>query len=333
MVKTNMKYKTELFVLVAILFSIVYINSVHASVPDTTVYITSSGNCYHLDGCSEIKKTKMDMKLSDTKGRFEPCSVCNPPSNEDVDTSTFVASQSATDNDEPEATDADNTSSSSSKDANDANVAQGQSSSLNSSSSSSGNKPSESTNSKETTTSKNTTNTSNVSNTSNASNNSTQKIKELLTEKQRRSKYASKTNPAMKSKVTTPERPISNGFKYADFGTYNSYNSDNKLGGTPVYLLGTVMDVVPFMEITDSSAGTCMYRVGILMNDCDGYQWYIRGYVDKNKYELLKNAMVGKAGYVYGTYAGYSGILKRPMIDIATFNCQDGSIVNMAVYL
>lgn len=329
MFKTNMKCKTELFVPVAILFSIVYINSVHASVPDMTVYITSSGNCYHLDGCSEIKKTKMDMKLSDTKGRFAPCSVCNPPSNEDVDTSTFVASPSATDHDEYEESDDDKSSSSSAKDNKDSNVAQGDSSSLSSSSSS---KPSGGSSSKEvaTTTSKSTANTSN---TSNASNNSTQKIKELLTEKQRRAKYASKTNPAMKSKVTTPERPISNGFKYADFGTYNSYNSDNKLGGTPVYLLGTVLDVVPFAEITDSSAGTCMYRVGILMNDCDGYQWYVRGCADKSKYELLKNAMVGKAGYVYGTYAGYSGILKRPMIDIATFNCQDGSIVNMAVYL
>ncbi len=52
--------------------------------------------------------------------------------------------------------------------------------------------------------------------------------KDLMTEKQRRNKFRSKTNPGRGKKVNTPKRGASAGFSYADFSTYNDYNSNNK---------------------------------------------------------------------------------------------------------
>lgn len=150
--------------------------------------------------------------------------------------------------------------------------------------------------------------------------------KTLMTEKQRRAKFASKTNPKRGTQVATIARPASVGFVYADFGVCNSYASENKLGGTPMYLLGTVMGVEKVAE-TDTQ-----YKVVILVNDCDGYQWYMRANVAKNNYDLMKNEINGKAGYIYGNYAGYSGVTYRPMMDMTMMIETPGNSVNMALY-
>ena len=45
-----------------------------------TVYITKSGEKYHLDGCSSLRKSKIPVSLEDAKARgYEPCKNCNPP--------------------------------------------------------------------------------------------------------------------------------------------------------------------------------------------------------------------------------------------------------------
>lgn len=138
------------------------------------------------------------------------------------------------------------------------------------------------------------------------------KGKDLLTESQRRQKYASKTNPKKGTKVTIPARPDFNGYIYADYGKFNTYASENKLGYTPVYLICSVKDIVAFTDYGNS------YRVAMLVNDCEGYQWYIRANVAKDKFDLFKTTYAGKDVYICGTYAGYSGVLNRPMIDVAS---------------
>ena len=134
----------------------------------------------------------------------------------------------------------------------------------------------------------------------------------LMTDKQRKSRFRSKTNPKMGTKVKTESREDSAGYSYANFGTYNSYNSENGLGGTPIYLLGTFTDV---QAVKQSGSE---YQVAVMVNDCDKYQWYMRCKCDKDKYELLKKKLKGKTAYIYGTYSGYSGVTNRPMMDMTS---------------
>ena len=150
--------------------------------------------------------------------------------------------------------------------------------------------------------------------------------KELMTQKQRRNRFMSKTNPKRNSKPVSQPKANSAGFSYAYFGTYNSYNSDNSLGGTPIYLLGTVMDMAPAKE-----SGS-LYSVAVMVNDSDGYQWYMRAKCDKSKYELFKKELMGKSAYIYGTYAGYSGVTNRPMMDMISVIEIGGSAFYMSAY-
>lgn len=47
---------------------------------DPFVYITKTGGCYHRKNCSHLKKSKIEIKLSEAKRRgFKPCSKCKPP--------------------------------------------------------------------------------------------------------------------------------------------------------------------------------------------------------------------------------------------------------------
>ena len=46
---------------------------------DPIVYITDSGSKYHAGGCKYLKKSKIEKHLSDVKGSYQPCGVCNPP--------------------------------------------------------------------------------------------------------------------------------------------------------------------------------------------------------------------------------------------------------------
>lgn len=174
--------------------------------------------------------------------------------------------------------------------------------------------------------SKKTTTSSGSSKKTTASSSDSDGYKVLLTDKQRANKFKSKTNPKMGATPITLPRPASAGFSYADFAKYNDYNSDNHLGGTPIYLLGTVMDVQPVKE------GDSDYKAAVMVNDCDGYQWYVRVNCSKAKYDLMKNEILGKAGYIYGTYAGYSGVTNRPMMDMMIMIETPGNAVNMSLY-
>ena len=46
---------------------------------EKVVYITNSGSKYHAAGCRYLRKSKIEISLSDAQAQgYEPCSVCNP---------------------------------------------------------------------------------------------------------------------------------------------------------------------------------------------------------------------------------------------------------------
>lgn len=47
---------------------------------ETTVYITDTGDKYHLDGCRYLNESKIAILLSEAKAKgYKPCGVCKPP--------------------------------------------------------------------------------------------------------------------------------------------------------------------------------------------------------------------------------------------------------------
>ena len=46
---------------------------------DPTVYITNTGGKYHRAGCRFLKQSQIEKHLSEVKGVYGPCGVCNPP--------------------------------------------------------------------------------------------------------------------------------------------------------------------------------------------------------------------------------------------------------------
>ena len=132
---------------------------------------------------------------------------------------------------------------------------------------------------------------------------------ELMTQKQRRAKFASKTNPARGKKTKLSGRTEEDGYIYADFGKFNSYSYENDLGGTPIYLIGTIKDMAPFRESGNE------YQLGMMVDDPDGYQWCVRIDVNKPDYEDFKSNFKGTRCKMIGIYSGYSGVMNRPMMD------------------
>lgn len=55
-------------------------NSENETVDNLTVYITKTGNKYHLDGCWYLSKSQIPILLSEIdSSQYSPCSVCKPP--------------------------------------------------------------------------------------------------------------------------------------------------------------------------------------------------------------------------------------------------------------
>lgn len=68
----------------------------YAASGDTVVYLTKTGDCYHNDGCSYLKKSKIQTTLAEAvkKGK-KPCSKCKPGSLDDT-TAASTTKASAT---------------------------------------------------------------------------------------------------------------------------------------------------------------------------------------------------------------------------------------------
>lgn len=86
------------------------------------------------------------------------------------------------------------------------------------------------------------------------------------------------------------------------------------------------------MSINKVGQSDSQYKLAIMVNDCDGYQWYMRTTCLKNNFEILKSEINGKAAYIYGTFAGYSGVTNRPMMDVKNVFVVGGNAVSIALY-
>lgn len=308
--------KKSIIVLVAALFIsafFAYESKAMTLDQNTVVYTTATGKNYHLiDNCGSTASPKARTLHDVLSSGIQMCATCAKNVGLDPDVASNLKLSDLPLNTPGDINSTTSSGSSASSNSSEEYVDASESSDSKSRSESSR------------TTQSNSSRTSSKSSSGNSSSNSS--TKELMTEKQRRSKFLSKTNPKRGETPATIARPASVGFSYADFARYNSYNSDNKLGGTPIYLLGTIMDIQPVKQ-TGSE-----YGLAVMVNDCDGYQWYMRCKCDKSKYDLLKAELLGKAANIYGTYAGYSGVTNRPMLDINSVFEVGGNAVSMELY-
>ncbi len=80
-----MNYKTKTRVVVLFMIAIMVLGiiapalMVSAASGDSTVYLTKTGECYHLDGCASLSRSKIPTTLQDAVNRnYRACSKCNP---------------------------------------------------------------------------------------------------------------------------------------------------------------------------------------------------------------------------------------------------------------
>lgn len=161
---------------------------------------------------------------------------------------------------------------------------------------------------------------------SSSSSSSSSSGKSLMSQSQRKKKFYSKTNPKRGEKPVTTPKPASAGFMYGDFATFNSYASENGLGYTPIYIAGTIKAIE---KVENKGA---QYGAVMMVDDIDGYQWYLRLNVSKDKYDLMRGRFLGKTANVYGLYTGYSGVTGRPMMDPTVIIEAGGTPVDLTIY-
>ncbi|MDR2079371.1 MAG: hypothetical protein LBP74_06605 [Treponema sp.] len=64
----------------ALFIGLVAAVSAWAASADTTVYITRTGEKYHVASCSSLRKSKIAISLGDAVRRaYGPCGRCHPP--------------------------------------------------------------------------------------------------------------------------------------------------------------------------------------------------------------------------------------------------------------
>ena len=68
---------TTIAIIISIMLSPVI--SVKPMSGDSTVYVTKTGDCYHIDGCSSLRRSKIPISLNDALSKgYYACSKCNP---------------------------------------------------------------------------------------------------------------------------------------------------------------------------------------------------------------------------------------------------------------
>ena len=73
-----MKRKLVIFLLISLILNIAAVAKDQDE--SITVYITKTGEKYHVAGCRYLKKSSYAISLKEAKERgYSPCSVCDPP--------------------------------------------------------------------------------------------------------------------------------------------------------------------------------------------------------------------------------------------------------------
>jgi len=74
----NPKLTIFLLILIPVLF--LFGEPASPAALDQTVYITATGQMYHMDGCTSLRQTQISVSLADAlRSGHRPCSRCNPP--------------------------------------------------------------------------------------------------------------------------------------------------------------------------------------------------------------------------------------------------------------
>ena len=84
--------------IVALMLTLLFVpvSKVSAMSGDSTVYITKTGSCYHADGCSSLRRSKIATSLSDAVSRgYSPCSKCHPGSLDQASAPTTTSAPAA----------------------------------------------------------------------------------------------------------------------------------------------------------------------------------------------------------------------------------------------
>lgn len=72
-------------------------NTVLAASGDMIVYVTKTGECYHAEGCSCLKKSKIETTLQEAvDDGYRACKKCNPGKLDDTTSSTTSSSSTKT---------------------------------------------------------------------------------------------------------------------------------------------------------------------------------------------------------------------------------------------
>jgi micrococcal nuclease len=76
-----MKLKTKVsFVIISVLLPAAAIVLFMSAGGNTTVYVTASGQKYHTENCSSLRRSKIAVSLEDAvRSGYEPCGICTPP--------------------------------------------------------------------------------------------------------------------------------------------------------------------------------------------------------------------------------------------------------------
>lgn len=115
----------------------------------------------------------------------------------------------------------------------------------------------------------------------------------------------------LSNKSTSSTLEDNEAFEIADFDKFNSYASDNGLGGTLVCMAGTITDTY---EVED---GDNFEWVGLLVEDENGDEWTVllTYYNENDEPEFVQDSIDNETMLVfYGQYAGYSDVVNRPSI-------------------
>lgn len=97
------------------------------------------------------------------------------------------------------------------------------------------------------------------------------------------------------------------GYEYAEFERFNSYAEDNGLGGTKVYIFGTLDKVDEKDDVVYGNVKT------------DAGNWsVIFGY---SQIDEIKDVFQNNEIYAFGVYSGYSDLLKTPDIYLEKVKC------------
>ena len=128
----------------------------------------------------------------------------------------------------------------------------------------------------------------------------------------------------------TVSSSFTDGYEFAEFDRFNSFASENGLGGTMVWVEGTY-DAVNTMDLPDVKIGLSSYYA--FLKDTDGNTWFIK--LDMNEYNPIEKYqdLCGHELLVLAEYNGFSKVYEAPSLFVQKmFDRNTGNMIVPAWY-